>query len=62
MKIVMNPIRPALCAGIEDFHLLVRLQPEVEPGFKRTPLNLALVIDRSGLWRARNSMRQNAVR
>ena len=48
MKIVMNPIRPALCAGIEDFHLLVRLQSEVEPGFKRTPLNLALVIDRSG--------------
>ena len=48
MKIVINPIRPALCSGSQDFHLLVRLQSEPAPGFKRTPLNLALVIDRSG--------------
>jgi len=49
MKIVFNPIRPALCGSAEqDFHLLVRLQSEPQAGFKRTPLNLALVIDRSG--------------
>ncbi len=49
MKIVINPIRPALCVSAnQDFHLLVRLQSEPQAGFKRTPLNLALVIDRSG--------------
>ena len=48
MKIVMNPIRPALCETNGDFHLLVRLQSEPQADFKRTPLNLALVIDRSG--------------
>jgi Ca-activated chloride channel family protein len=49
MKIVINPIRPALCeTANQDFHLLVRLQSEPQAGFKRTPLNLALVIDRSG--------------
>ena len=49
MKIVINSIRPALCEAAEqDFHLLVRLQSEPQAGFKRTPLNLALVIDRSG--------------
>ncbi len=48
MKIVINPIRPALCEAAQDFHLLVRLQSEPQEGFKRTPLNLALVIDRSG--------------
>jgi Ca-activated chloride channel family protein len=49
MKIVINPIRPALCeATTEDFHLLVRLQSEPQVDFKHTPLNLVLVIDRSG--------------
>ncbi len=48
MKIVINPIKPALCESAQDFHLLVRLQSEPTAGFKRTPLNLALVIDRSG--------------
>ncbi len=48
MKIVINPVRPALCDTAGDFHLLVRLQSEPEPGFRRTPLNLVLVIDRSG--------------
>ena len=48
MKIVINPIRPALCNSHQDFHVLVRLQSEIQEGFKRTPLNLALVIDRSG--------------
>lgn len=48
MKIVINPIRPALCEAAQDFHLLVRLQSEPVAGFKRTPLNLVLVVDRSG--------------
>ena len=48
MKIVINPIRPALCEAAQDFHLLVRLQSEPQAGFKRTPLNLVLVLDRSG--------------
>jgi len=48
MKFVINPIRPALCEAAQDFYLLVRLQSQPEAGFKRTPLKLALVIDRSG--------------
>ena len=48
MKIVINPIRPALSHIDKDFHVLVRLQSEHKEGFKRTPLNLALVVDRSG--------------
>ena len=48
MNIVINPIRPALSDASQAFHVLVRLQSESQPGFKRTPLNLALVIDRSG--------------
>jgi Ca-activated chloride channel family protein len=48
VKIVINPIRPALSDLDQDFHILVRLQSEPQAGFKRTPLNLALVIDRSG--------------
>jgi Ca-activated chloride channel homolog len=48
MKIVINPIRPLLSDIGQDFHVLVRLQSEPQEGFKRTPLNLALVVDRSG--------------
>ena len=48
MNIVINPIRPALSYIDKDFHVLVRLQSEHKEGFKRTPLNLALVVDRSG--------------
>lgn len=48
MKIVINPIRPALSDLDQDFHVLVRLQSEPQAGFQRTPLNLAIVIDRSG--------------
>ena len=48
MKIVINPIRPALSHIEQDFHVLVRLQSEHKEDFKRTPLNLTLVVDRSG--------------
>jgi len=48
VKIVINPVRPVLCDLEQDFHVLVRLQSEPQADFKRTPLNLALVIDRSG--------------
>jgi len=48
MKIVINPIRSALSHIEQDFHVLVRFQSEHQEGFKRTPLNLALVVDRSG--------------
>ncbi len=51
MKIDLNPIRSALCNNSnsnQDFHVLVRFQSEHQEGFKRTPLNLSLVIDRSG--------------
>ena len=48
MKIVLNPIKPALCDGRNDFHVLVRLQSEPDATLSRTPLNLVLVIDRSG--------------
>ena len=48
MKIVINPIRPALSHIDQDFHILVRLQSQHQEGFRRTPLNLALVVDRSG--------------
>lgn len=48
MKIVINPLRPALCNAAQDFHMLVRLQSEPQMGCKRTPLSLVLVVDRSG--------------
>ena len=48
MKIVINPIRPALSDLDQDFHVLVRLQSKPQAGFQRTPLNLAIVLDRSG--------------
>ena len=48
MKIVLNPIKPGLCSDTTDFHVLVRLQSEPQADCPRTPLNLALVLDRSG--------------
>ena len=48
MKIIINPIRPALCDSNQDFDVLIRLQSEPQKDFKRTPLKLALVVDRSG--------------
>jgi len=48
MKIVINPIRPALSIDSQDFHILIRLQSEFKEEFKRTPINLVLVVDRSG--------------
>ncbi len=48
MKIVINPVKSALTNGDQDFHLLVRLQSQPQADLKPTPLNLVLVIDRSG--------------
>ncbi|MEY3943702.1 MAG: hypothetical protein RLZZ133_1392, partial [Pseudomonadota bacterium] len=51
MKIVATPLRAGLSAQTrESFELLVRVQatPEDCEGRHDTPLNLALVIDRSG--------------
>jgi Ca-activated chloride channel family protein len=48
MKIIINSIRPALCDSNQDFHVLIRLQSEPQKDFKRTPLKLTLVVDRSG--------------
>ncbi len=48
MKIVINPVKSALTTGEQDFHLLVRLQSQPQADLKPTPLNLVLVIDRSG--------------
>lgn len=48
MKAVINPVRPSLVNGEGHFHVLVRLQSEPVVGLVPTPLNLALVVDRSG--------------
>ena len=48
MNIVLNPIKPALCREAGDFHVLARMQSVPDSGVRRTPLNLVVVIDRSG--------------
>jgi Ca-activated chloride channel family protein len=48
MKILLEPIRSAVSAEPGDFHVLVRLQGTPNAHVARTPLNVALVIDRSG--------------
>lgn len=48
MHIVINPIKAALSNAPGDFHVLVRLQSIPDGSVQRTPLNLVLVIDRSG--------------
>lgn len=62
MKIVLNPIKPALCDGRNDFHVLVRLQSEPDATLSRTPLNLVLVIDRSGSMGGRKARRGQTLR
>jgi Ca-activated chloride channel family protein len=48
MKIKLEPLKPALCVAADDLHVLVRLQSDSTNEGPRVPLNLALVIDRSG--------------
>ena len=48
MNIVLEPIKHAVSAEPGHFHVLVRLQSTPDANAARTPLNLALVIDRSG--------------
>ena len=48
MKILLEPIKSAVSAEPGDFHVLVRLQGTPNAHVARTPLNVALVIDRSG--------------
>lgn len=48
MNIVIEPIKSAISAEPGDFHVLVRLQGTPDAHVARTPLNVALVIDRSG--------------
>ena len=48
MKILLEPIKSALSAEPGDFHVLVRLQGTPQADVARAPLNVALVIDRSG--------------
>jgi len=48
MKILLEPIKSAVSAEPGDFHVLVRLQGTPQTDVARAPLNVALVIDRSG--------------
>jgi len=48
MKILLEPIKSAVSAEPGDFHVLLRLQGTPQADVARTPLNVALVIDRSG--------------
>ena len=48
MKILLETIKSAVSAEPGDFHVLVRLQGTPQTDVARAPLNVALVIDRSG--------------
>ena len=48
MKILLEPIKSAVSAEPGDFHVLLRLQGTPQADVARAPLNVALVIDRSG--------------
>lgn len=49
LQLVLTPERPALAAGMPNkFNVLARLQAIENSGAQRTPLSLAIVLDRSG--------------
>ena len=49
LEVVLTPMRAALVADENArFQVLVRLRAQDDPGISRTPLSLAIVIDRSG--------------
>ncbi|MGB4560044.1 MAG: VWA domain-containing protein [Burkholderiaceae bacterium] len=51
MKIVLTPIKNGLCSRADELYVLLRAQSEPEEGLERTPLNLSLVLDKSGSMR-----------
>ncbi|MFO1303186.1 MAG: VWA domain-containing protein [Burkholderiales bacterium] len=49
LQLVLTPEKPAIASGIVNkFNVLARLQAIENTGAKRTPLSLAVVLDRSG--------------
>ena len=49
LEIILTPNKPALAeAGTQPLQVLVRLRPQPNPNQVRTPISLAIVIDRSG--------------
>ena len=48
LEIILTPNKPALAdAGTQPLQVLVRLRPQQDPSQVRTPISLAIVIDRS---------------
>ena len=49
LEIVLTPLKAALVHDADArLQVLVRLRAQDDPGLTRTPLSLAIVIDRSG--------------
>ena len=52
LEVVLTPMKPALVDDANArLQVLVRLRAQDDPGISRTPLSLAIVIDRSGSMR-----------
>ena len=49
LEIILTPNKPAITEqGNQPLQVLVRLRPQQDPSQVRTPVSLALVVDRSG--------------
>ena len=49
LEVILTPNKPALAeTGTQPLQVLVRLRPKQDPSQVRTPISLAIVIDRSG--------------
>ena len=49
LEVILTPNKPALAeTGTQPLQVLVRLRPQPNPNQVRTPISLAIVIDRSG--------------